>query len=200
MKINDSSFIVEKNVLTRKNCKNIIDFFESNPKCHKKGKIGTIGSGVVDSERKSSTDMYLTFDVKNAKCGEEKINLELLKSVCDASSEFKEIYPQTNNLDQWQIDPNYNIQKYEPGEGYFLEHCENDNKNSPRVLVWMLYLNDLDDGGTHFPYQNKTLKAEQGKCVIWPAYFTHMHFGQVSYTQTKYIATGWFIYSDPPKD
>jgi len=37
-----------------------------------------------------------------------------------------------------------------------------------------------------------TVSAEEGKMVIWPAYWTHVHHGVVSTTQTKYIATGWF--------
>ena len=36
------------------------------------------------------------------------------------------------------------------------------------------------------------LKAEEGKGVIWPAYWTHIHHGIVSKTEVKYIATGWY--------
>jgi len=28
--------------------------------------------------------------------------------------------------------------------------------------------------------------------VIWPAYWTHLHKGQISQSQTKYITTGWY--------
>jgi hypothetical protein len=56
----------------------------------------------------------------------------------------------------------------------------------------MLYLNDVDDGGTEFKYQKLILKAKKGNLVIWPAEFTHTHRGVVSKTKEKYIATGWF--------
>ena len=38
------------------------------------------------------------------------------------------------------------------------------------------------------------LKAEAGKCVIWPSGWTHMHRGIVAPDETKYITTGWFSY------
>jgi hypothetical protein len=191
----DSSFIVENpEALSKENCEKIIDFFESSPQYQQRGQYAG-NSGSISDSVKVSTDMYLNFHLDDAKKGEEKINLDLLGAVCDTSSIFKMRYPQTANLEQWQIRAGYNLQKYEPMQGYYKEHCENESYDCPRVLVWMVYLNDVDDGGTHFPYQNMTVKAEQGKCVVWPAYFTHMHYGQVSFTKTKYIATGWFVYS-----
>jgi hypothetical protein len=56
----------------------------------------------------------------------------------------------------------------------------------------MIYLNDVNDGGTEFKYQNHLEKAEQGKLLIWPAEWIFTHKGQISNTTTKYILTGWF--------
>ena len=56
----------------------------------------------------------------------------------------------------------------------------------------MLYCNTLKKGGTHFPFQEKTLTAKKGKLIIWPSDFTHPHVGVISKTQEKYIVTGWF--------
>jgi hypothetical protein len=36
----------------------------------------------------------------------------------------------------------------------------------------------------------------KGLTLIWPAIWTHPHRGVVSPTQTKYIATGWWMYKD----
>ena len=88
----------------------------------------------------------------------------------------------------------YNIQKYEPGQAYHKPHAENDGINFQRVLVWQIYLNTVTDkGGTYFHQWDTTVDAVEGRCVIWPAYFTHFHNGIMSPTQTKYIATGWFV-------
>ena len=90
------------------------------------------------------------------------------------------------------------MQRYYPGEGYFVLHCENggphpDKEMTKRMLAWMIYLNDVKDGGyTEFPTQNKKFQPRRGDVLIWPAYFTHPHRGITSKSQTKYIATGWF--------
>ena len=42
-----------------------------------------------------------------------------------------------------------------------------------------------------FHFQNKTIKAEKGKTLIWPAGFTDTHRGQISKKHVKYIVTGW---------
>ena len=89
----------------------------------------------------------------------------------------------------------YNLQKYPVGGGFKIWHYENDftsNLNWHRGLVFMTYLNDVEDGGTEFLYQNLTVPAIKGLTLIWPAFFTHTHKGQISKTKEKYIVTGWY--------
>ena len=63
------------------------------------------------------------------------------------------------------------------------------------VINYMLYLNDIDEGGeTEFLYQGKKLKPEQGKVVIFPCGFTFPHRGNPIYKGEKYIITGWYTY------
>ena len=91
------------------------------------------------------------------------------------------------------------IQVYDPGDSYSLLHCENDGSHlfSNRCLVFMTYLNSVDDGGgTSFPYQDAITKAEQGLTLVWPAYWTHPHKGIVSATEKKIIATGWYTFQN----
>lgn len=88
------------------------------------------------------------------------------------------------------------LQRYEINKNYNVEHCENDGSNSTeikRVLVFMTYLNTIEEGGgTNFPYLNKSYKATKGLTLIWPAYFTHTHIGVPASKDVKYILTGWF--------
>ena len=89
----------------------------------------------------------------------------------------------------------YNIQKYPISGGFKIEHCERMgalDSSIKRILVFMTYLNDVDDGGTEFMYLDKTIKAEKGKTLIWPSDWTHTHKGQISHTKEKIIITGWF--------
>ena len=92
----------------------------------------------------------------------------------------------------------FNIQHYAPGEGFLNWHSERGmNQSHQRALVFMTYLNDVDDGGqTQFLYQEKEVQPKKGLTVLWPTDFTHTHRGVTSPTQTKMIATGWYNYLD----
>lgn len=107
---------------------------------------------------------------------------------------YIEKYPMVNNVKEFNIFHNYVLQYYKPGEGYFVDHFENDHRdtNLNRILVFMTYLNDVPDGGTNFKYQRFTTPAIKGLTVMWPAYFTHVHSGQITKEHEKYIITGWY--------
>ena len=101
-----------------------------------------------------------------------------------------------SRLDPFEISPLFNIQRYEPGEGFYGWHCERAGlKYSNRILVWMIYLNTITDRGeTEFYYQHHFESAIEGKLLIWPSDWTHLHRGVPSPTETKYVLTGWFTH------
>jgi hypothetical protein len=91
------------------------------------------------------------------------------------------------------------MQRTDPGGGYHIWHSEQGNgEHADRVLVYMLYLNSLDEGEggeTEFLYQRKRIRPEANTMLLWPATFTHTHRGNtVLGDQSKYIVTGWFFY------
>jgi len=87
----------------------------------------------------------------------------------------------------------FKVQKTKKGGGYHIWHFESMNREvSNRFLTWILYLNDVHEGGeTEFLYQSMRVKPEQGTLVIWPASFTHTHRGNPPLSNEKYIVTGW---------
>lgn len=87
----------------------------------------------------------------------------------------------------------FKIQKTKIGGGYHVWHYEScARETSQRLLTWILYLNDVQEGGeTEFLYQHTRVKPEQGTLVIWPAAFTHTHRGNPPLSNEKYIVTGW---------
>jgi len=87
----------------------------------------------------------------------------------------------------------YKIQKTEIGGGYHIWHSEDSARSvCGRVLVWMLYLNDVEEGGeTEFLYYPMRVKAKKGRLIIWPAGFTHTHRGNPPISNEKYVVTGW---------
>ena len=94
------------------------------------------------------------------------------------------------------VNPIFNLQRYAPGEGFKRWHCDwtiSDEATEPvhRVLAWILYCNDVPEGGTEFHWQGHHEEAQRGKLVIFPAGPSHIHRGRVSQEHTKTIATGW---------
>lgn len=85
------------------------------------------------------------------------------------------------------------IQKTIPGQGYHTWHCESTNRhNSNRLLAFILYLNDVEEGGeTEFLYLSKRITPKKNRLVLWPSGFTHTHRGNQPLSGEKYILTGW---------
>ena len=76
---------------------------------------------------------------------------------------------------------------------------ENDGngKCNDRHLVFMTYLNDVENGGTEFYYYpDLNIQARKGLTLIWPAGWTHTHKGVISNVEEKTIVTGWYSFYD----
>lgn len=99
-----------------------------------------------------------------------------------------------------------NAQKYDANHGgYPYWHSEvypqaGHNDALHRILLFMYYLNDVEEGGTtDFYYQNKSIQPKAGTMVIAPAYFTHTHRGSVPVSNDKYILTSWVLFNSADK-
>lgn len=180
---------ITDNVLTKLECETCILDFERSKENHK---FGIISSETNDENVKKSTDLYLSFSEQN------NINDIILPKLIDQLKKYRKSFNSFDYILDWTLCSSYNFQRYFPKEGYYSWHSELHYIGTPpnplystRVLAWMFYLNDVDDGGTEFMNQKETIEAKCGRCVIWPAFWTHTHRGQISHTKTKYIVTGW---------
>ena len=175
----------------------MIEFFESRLDLQRPGTVG----GNLKLKPEWKTDTEIGFGDEND--DDPWIYTDFVYPCID---EYKTKHPYIDTIDQWEVDSHYKMQRYRPGEGYHKLHCENEGMNPDgsyrRLLAWMVYLNDVTDGGhTEFPAQKKKFQPRRGDILIWPAYWTHPHRGVVSKTQVKYILTGWSIFiGDPCKD
>ena len=176
----DKYIFHKKKALDKKACDHIINLFEkSNPVYNEKHDYYAIYPSITDIKYgfvESSLRGYLK------KYGKKHLFLG----------------KKTN----WGIDLKFNIQKYNLGQyydswsdaGYWEGHCEHENDK--RILAWMFYLNDIKHkGGTCWPQQNFTSTPRAGDLYIWPAGWTHSHYGVPAPKEIKYIITGWCSYT-----
>ncbi|HFB66759.1 MAG TPA: 2OG-Fe(II) oxygenase [Aeromonadales bacterium] len=99
-----------------------------------------------------------------------------------------------------------NVQKYQQSKGGYPHwHSEIYPQNEScetlhRVLLFMFYLNDVEEGGeTEFYYQKEKVAPKKGTMVIAPADFTHTHRGNKPLSGDKYILTSWIMYQRAEK-
>ena len=113
----------------------------------------------------------------------------------DCYTHYAESFSALNELDKHAIWGN-KVQRTNVGQGYHIWHCEQSSRDTAnRLLFYIVYLNDVEEGGeTEFLYQKKRYKPEQGTVIIAPAGFTHTHRGNPPYSNDKYIITGWVEY------
>ena len=170
-------------------CDDIINLFNKNS--NKEPGMTDLGLNLAI---KDSTDLCVS--VEDAVENKVMFNyLEQLQKVCD---EYLKKYTHINRNGRFGIVEKINIQHYKPGQGFHAWHAERlgyTMKDIHRCLVFMTYLNDVDDGGqTHFYYQDLKVVPRKGLTLIWPAEWTHTHKGIASPSEDKYIVTGWYSF------
>lgn len=178
----------KKKALTKEQCEEYISAFED---INKKKWRGPHNARQIQQE----TTFYDAICLDVSLCSFRDVLVENLE-------EYARIHPFLNDYEEWGYYQYANMQRYHPGESYAAEHCEFsvDKRSNKRILAWMFYLNDIKDGsgGTRFPQQNFTTTVEYGDLYIWPAYFTHSHYGLPAKNDLKYIITGWCNLQDNP--
>lgn len=171
-------------------CDNIQNYFNELPSENKfSGGIANSYDGeYTNSTVKKSTESILNDNSELYKA----YQIELQKCL----NQYMTKYEKCAGLGEFKSTSITKIQYYKPTEGFFDYHCERFGSVLPystRHLVYMTYLNDVNDGGeTEFLYQGIKIKPEKGLTLIWPAEWTHTHRGITSMTEHKYIVTGWF--------
>lgn len=163
--------------------------------------MGLIGKSVTQSVKKYLKKYFfalisgISFTVSHPKTGQ---------SIQLTADNFNELA--SDNLDDYMrllftLAP-MNIQKYPKGKGnYGYWHSEiypemPNNNALHRVLLLLIYLNDVDEGGeTDFYYQQQSIKPKAGTIVVAPCGFTHTHRGNVPISSDKYVIASWVSFN-----
>lgn len=94
----------------------------------------------------------------------------------------------------------FQMQKYEKNKGKYIYHSDGSNDYKGRryrVITYLWYLNNVDDGGETEFFSNYKVKPEAGKLILFPASWTYPHCGKMPISNDKYIITGWvYLYED----
>ena len=173
-------------------CDDLIHFFETHQANQTKGRT----AGGLNTESKNSLDLAIR--PRDIELPEHEPIREYIEALFDCYRDYLDQWPFLKGVLADVEIGSFNLQKYEPGGHFMKLHSERTTLDtSHRVLAWMTYLNDVEDGGsTRFEHQGLEVQPTQGKTLIWPAEWTHAHRGNVVNSGLKYIITGWMHF--PP--
>lgn len=173
---------IYENSLDKKKCEELITLFEESNK-----KREGITSNGLNKQVKNTMDLH-SINWNNRYLDDivyKELNLKLV-DYYQYINRTHLFIPYTNI-----IDTGYQIQKYIKNEGFYKYH--NDfcaNSNDFRILTFLWYLNDVDEGG-ETEFENILIKPKTGTLVIFPATWTYPHRGNMPISNDKYIMTGW---------
>jgi len=183
------SFIYEKEgALPADVCAEAIRRFEASADQQAPGRIGQAAELVPQVKR--STDLRISgredwadIDRILAQQLVSTFNAFALEFPFFAANKFKDI--------------GYNLQRTLPGEFYHWHVDGGPGEFSARQMVAIWYLNDVPGPGgeTEFPLQEVLIRPAQGKLVLFPPFWTHVHRGVTLEKGVKYIATTWVCFA-----
>ena len=178
--------------INKTDCDDLVKYFKDTPnKFKSKGYVFNYGKNMINKKVKDSLDLPISPKQLSSPFKNYRDKLQ------DCLEKYLSRYPESNELERFNINDDYNIQYYKPKGGFKKWHCERGGLlDVKRILVFMTFLNDAPDGGTMFKYQKLTIPAKKGLTLIWPTDFTHTHKGQISKTHEKYIITGWYSFNN----
>jgi len=181
--------------LSKDLCSEIIQLFEKDDY-----KYSGISMGGYNIDIKQTTDLNITTRANEDKRWEIIHNV-LLKELKHNITKYIQNFQDHINNDEYHLFKNNNlgitniqIQYYEKNVGMFKYHDDSEivwENKSKRVLVFIWYLNDIDEGGETEFCGTYTIKPQTGKMILFPAEWTFPHRGIIPKSNNKYIITGW---------
>lgn len=187
--VKPGSFIYEiARALPADVCGEAIRRFERRTDQHYPGRIGPAADEAPEVKR--STDLAIS-----AHADWRDIDQALSRQLASTFNAFRVEFPffAANAFK----DIGYNLQRTLPGEYYHWHVDAGPGALSDRQLVAIWYLNDVPGPGgeTEFPLQEVSIRPEEGKLVLFPPFWTHVHRGVTLREGVKYIATTWICFA-----
>ena len=197
--INNYIYYSDDPILTPDFCNKLITKF-NNDKNKELGVCGhdPVKGPEVNRDVKQSTDLYINDKTKyffETKTLNSALHLEL-KRYGDLLSDIAPtmIYPMFRKN---AMVTGFNIQHTKPGE-FFTWHSDDyynpeDNNGYYRAISYLIYLNDVEEGGeTEFIDGFKAL-PKQGHICFFPCTWSYVHRGCAPISNDKYIIAGWWL-------
>ena len=203
----ENYFYINKNSLSKEVCNDIIHFFEIEDS----GKYeGIVGGGVL-KDIKDTLDFFIPSKNEKNKHHwnkirdllEKELNINIKKYVKKINDSIS--IEQENSQKKYQVFNNFvsfetiQIQRYTKLKGRYIYHNDFMSEwveKKYRVITFIWYLNNVEEGGETEFWGNYKIKPEAGKLLFFPSTWTYPHRGMMPISNDKYIITGWIYIHD----
>jgi hypothetical protein len=196
----ESFIFIKPNSICPDLCDEIISKFEDEP-----AKYEGLTIGGIQKDVKNTFDFIIPTNCEKW----YKIHKCLLKVLTQNIDEYLdnlsncENYKHTAQLFKTDFSPidkkniifyHFMVQRYIKNEGRYVYHDDSKidvKQNEYRIMTYLFYLNDVEEGGETVFWNDHKIKPEKGKLILFPACWTFPHCGRMPISSNKYIITGW---------
>jgi hypothetical protein len=185
------NFIMEYNVFSKEYCENTINYYNNMDKGGMTSDRVTIANNLRHDISDTTTGLHMEGTISLGQS--QYVTSEFLSVFwADIYPKYVSKYSILSDTDKHSI-YHLKLQKTKIGEAFHRWHFETATREvSNRILTFILYLNDVEEGGeTEFLYYPKRVKPKQGTIILFPGCMTHTHRGNQPLSNEKYIITGW---------
>jgi len=172
-------------------CDDIIEMFEGEKDKHSPG----LTLSGVKPHIKNTMDMNIPKNDPKWQKIEKLLYKELSKAVEIYIKQIRSVITEYEVLDGEMSVDVFMIQKYIKQEGKYIYHNDSNvdyESHKYRIITFLWYLNDVEEGGETEFFGEYKIKPERGKLVLFPATWCFPHRGCMPISSDKYIITNWF--------
>lgn len=174
---------IEENNLNDLEINFLLEYFHFRRKVQ-----GITGTG-LDKNIKDTTEVLFDMNMFEHVWLKNKLHSSLSKYIDHIGFPLKNIFENS----MYTYITRIQIQKYTQNSGHYVKHIDSYRGN--RILVFIWYLNDVQEGGETILYNDtvkeKKIKPKKGSLLIFPTNFTQIHSGNIPISNDKFIMTGW---------
>lgn len=177
---------VYDNTLANDVCDNLVQFFENNIDNQRKHIRQEYNPMPDSSWRELNLVNYMSNEGHN-----EFVNiLKRYKSIYEDDTGLSPRLPYSGKLSDLRI------KKYAVnGKDRFQAHYDAAEEMSNRYLVFLWYLNDVEEGGeTEFVDLGMSVSPKKGRLVIFPPYWMYRHEAKIAISNPKYIINTFLLW------
>lgn len=198
----ENYFYINENSLSVELCKDMVNLFETE----QFDKYEGVTAGGLNKDIKDTIDFQIP--TKNSNCKPEwnKIRTLLDKELTNNVKKYVKYINDCVSIEEQNSQQKYRLfdesitfevmqmQRYTKNKGRYVYHNDfrSDWKAKKyRVLTFLWYINNVEEGGETEFWASYRIKPEAGKLLLFPATWTYPHRGMMPISNNKYIVTGW---------